>query len=618
MGLLGILLGFGLLVWLSYRGWSVLVLAPAAAVIAAVGAGEPLLAHWTRTFMGAAGGFVARFFPLFLLGALFGKLMDDSGSSTAIARFMTDTLGERRAVLAVVLAGALVTYGGLGVFAAFFMLAPMAQALFRAADVPNRLMPAAITLGAATFTMSALPGTPSVRNAVPRPYFGTTPFAAPGLGVVAALITLGFGLWWLARAQAAARRAGEGYGDAHVAPDAAADDLLVRERATVAYAFDPAEIHHGRQSHALPGAGVAALPLLMVILVNLAMSQLVLPRLDTTFLADDRWGATPLDSVSGVWSVIVALAAAIATIVVLNRRRLPALRDTVDAGANASALPVVSVASLVGYGAVVAAMPAFAVMRDWVLSIAGGPFRGKLARLVDRLELAARPCVEVHVGRRQGNERHGKRVDDPGDEIERSRRRVRDEDEESAEERAGRERQYRAHPDQRSDPQPAAAHELAAPTKRMQGRAVLELHDLREQRPANDEPDGDRDEESGRRQRGPGAHGDAEGGEEGADSRQRDPVGPDRPDRAARVDLDESARGRGLDQAQSKQRQGRPDHDEDEDQRARRLPFGLDAEQPESAEEELLEQRRHEGDRDQEQADAEEERRTIHVHTGGG
>lgn len=95
------LLGFGVLVALSYRGWSVLVLAPAAALIAAFAAGEPLLAHWTRTFMGAAGGFLAQFFPLFLLGALFGKLMDDSGSTAAIARFMTDTLGERRAVLAV-------------------------------------------------------------------------------------------------------------------------------------------------------------------------------------------------------------------------------------------------------------------------------------------------------------------------------------------------------------------------------------------------------------------------------------------------------------------------------------------------------------------------------------
>lgn len=373
MGLLGILLGLGALVWLSFRGWSVLVLAPLAGLIAAFAAGEPLLAHWTQTFMGSAAGFLASFFPLFLLGALFGKLMEDSGSVGAIAQFMTEKLGAKRAILAVVLAGALVTYGGVSLFVAFFVLGPMAQALFRAADIPNRLMPAAIALGTSTFTMTALPGTPAIQNAIPMPFFGTTPFAAPGLGVIAAAIMLGFGLWWLARAEAAARRKGEGYGTAAVAADAAADDPLVRERATTASSFDPAEAHRGRKSDASPGVLVAMLPLVVVVLVNLAMSLAVLPRLDTSFLAEPRWGGVPLSSVSGVWSVVVALASAIVVLVVLNRGRLSGLRATVDAGANASVLPVLSVASLVGFGAVVAAMPAFEVVRDWVLSIGGGP-----------------------------------------------------------------------------------------------------------------------------------------------------------------------------------------------------------------------------------------------------
>jgi H+/gluconate symporter-like permease len=147
MGLLGILLGLGLLIWLAFRGWSILLLAPAAALLAAAAAGEPLLAHWTQTFMGSAAGFLAQFFPLFLLGALFGKLMEDSGSVAAIASLMTERLGPRRAVLAVVLAGALVTYGGVSLFVALFVLAPMAQALFRTAAIPHRLMPAAIALG---------------------------------------------------------------------------------------------------------------------------------------------------------------------------------------------------------------------------------------------------------------------------------------------------------------------------------------------------------------------------------------------------------------------------------------------------------------------------------------
>jgi H+/gluconate symporter-like permease len=373
MGLAGILVGLALLIWLAYRGWSVLVLAPAAALLAAAASREPLLASWTQTFMGSAAQFLAQFFPIFLLGALFGKLMEDSGSVEAIARFMTEKLGTRRASLAVVLAGALVTYGGVSLFVAFFVLAPMALAMFQAADIPRRLMPAAIALGTSTFTMSALPGSPAIQNAIPMPFFGTTPFAAPGLGIVAAAIMLGFGLWWLAHAEAAARKAGEGFGGNAAIPAGAAGDELVRERATVAQAFDPAEIAHGQHSLGSPPVTIAALPLLVVIVVNLLMSFLVLPRLDASFLSEERWGKTNLSAVGGVWAVIVALAAAIAMLLLINRQRLPELRKSIDAGANASVLPAFSVASLVGFGAAVAALPAFSLVRDWVLSIGGGP-----------------------------------------------------------------------------------------------------------------------------------------------------------------------------------------------------------------------------------------------------
>ncbi len=376
MGMFGILLGLGLLVWLAYRGWSVLGLAPVAALIAAAFAGEPLLANWTQTFMMSAADFIASFFPLFLLGALFGKLMDDSGSVTAIANFMTHKLGPNRSVLAVVLAGALVTYGGVSLFVAVFVLAPMGQALFRAANIPNRLLPAAVMLGTATFTMSALPGSPAIQNAIPMPFFGTTPFAAPGLGFIAAAIMLGFGLWWLTRAEKLARKAGEGFSGPIDSAVAAAHNPVVRERASVAREFDPAEIEHGKRSAELPGIFVALLPLIVVIAVNLTMSLVVLPRLDTSYLALPRWGETSLASVGGVWSVIVALSAAIVVLYVFNRSRFPTLRETVDAGLNAAALPVIGVASLVGFGAVVASMPAFQVVSDWVLGIEGGPLVG--------------------------------------------------------------------------------------------------------------------------------------------------------------------------------------------------------------------------------------------------
>ena len=374
MGLVGILVALGLLIWLSFRGWSVLLLAPAVAIVAAAFAGEPLLAHWTQTFMGSAAQFVAQFFPIFLLGALFGKLMDDSGSVRAIAHFMSGKLGQRRAILAVVLAGALVTYGGVSLFVAFFVLAPMARELFRAANIPHRLMPAAIALGTSTFTMSAMPGTPAIQNTIPMPFFGTTPFAAPGLGIIASAIMFAFGLWWLKRAEASAHKSGEGYGeDAEFGAGVASDDQFIRERATSSHEFDPAEIGHGKRSDVPTPIGIAIIPLVVVMGVNLLMSLVILPRLDFAFLAEERWGGTSLAGVAGVWSVAVALAVATATVVLLNRARLTDLRASMDAGANASVLPIFSVASLVGFGAVVAALPAFALVRDWVLAISGGP-----------------------------------------------------------------------------------------------------------------------------------------------------------------------------------------------------------------------------------------------------
>lgn len=374
MGILGIALGLALLMILSFRGWSILLLAPAAAVIAALFAGEPLLAHWTQTFMGGAARFLAQFYPLFLLGALFGKLMDDSGSVSAITDFMMRRLGTQHALLAVVLAGALVTYGGVSLFVAFFVLAPMAQALFRAAAIPRRLMPATIMLGASTFTMSALPGTPSIQNAIPMPFFNTTPFAAPGIGIIASIIIFGFGLWWLNRASAAARRAGEPFGEGSPAKlDTLVKDQMLRERATNAREFDPAELNHGSHGTTLPPISRALLPILVVVIVNFLMSFVLLPRMDVSYLAQEKWGLTSLTEVGGVWAVVTALAAAILVVILINRKRLLNLRETMNAGANASILPALSVASLVGFGAVLAAMPTFVLIRDWVLNIGGGP-----------------------------------------------------------------------------------------------------------------------------------------------------------------------------------------------------------------------------------------------------
>ncbi|MBB5466920.1 H+/gluconate symporter-like permease [Paraburkholderia sp. CI2] len=376
LGLFGMLASLAVLIGFAYRGWTVLLLAPFAAMLAAAISGEPILAHWTQTFMLSTARFLAQFFPLFLLGALFGKLMEDSGSVKAIASYMTEKLGAHRAILAVVIGGALVTYGGVSLFVAFFVLAPMATALFQAANIPRRLMPAAIALGTSTFTMSALPGTPAIQNAIPMPFFGTTPFAAPGLGIIASIVMVVFGLWWLSLQQSRAKAANEGFDGLKAAvksTGAPASDNLVRERASVSQSFDPEEAKRGHVSESLPSFGVALTPLVLVVLTNFVMNVIVLPRIDADYLAEVRWGETSLAAVGGVWGVCVALTVAIVVLVLLNRHRLPALRETIDAGANASVLPVLSVGSLVGYGAVIAALPAFALVREWVLSIGGGP-----------------------------------------------------------------------------------------------------------------------------------------------------------------------------------------------------------------------------------------------------
>jgi H+/gluconate symporter-like permease len=356
--LLGILIALCLLIFLAFRGFTLLLAAPAAAIVAAAFSGEPLLAKLTLTFMRGTGGFIINFFPLFLLGGVFGKLMDDSAAALSIARGITERLGQTRAVMAVVLACAALTYGGVSLFVVAFAVFPVAAALFRQAEVPHRLIPPAIALGAFTFTMTALPGTPAIQNAIPMAYFGTTLFAAPVLGILASAIILCFGLWWLRVIETGARKAGEGYSSE---TQASTDEQFVRERAANADNFDHAELTHGHRGEELPPFALALAPILIVLAVNLIMSLLVLPGADTGFLAEPRFD-TSLSAVSAVWSVVTALAIASLALVLMLHRRLPALRKTLDAGANASVLPVLNTASLVGFGAVVAALPAFAVV----------------------------------------------------------------------------------------------------------------------------------------------------------------------------------------------------------------------------------------------------------------
>ena len=369
----GILLSLALLMFLAYRGISVLVLAPLMALLAVLFSPEaPLLASYTQVFMQALGGFVALFFPLFLLGAIFGKLMEDSGAARVIASRIVDWLGAGRAVLAIVLACAVLTYGGVSLFVVAFAVYPIAVELFRAVDLPKRLIPGTIALGAFTFTMTALPGTPAIQNAIPMPYFGTTPFASPGLGMIGGAVMLVLGMAWLLRRARLAAVAGEGYG-------AASDGTPRLARSVRPHAqgegYDVAEL--GPPAEAvpagpLPGFAVAIAPIVAVVALNWLFSAQILPRLDSSYLASPLYGATRLETVRGTWAIIAALSLSNLLLIGLARRSLPALKASLDAGASAAVLPIFNTASQVGYGAVVASLAGFALIRDAVLGIAPG------------------------------------------------------------------------------------------------------------------------------------------------------------------------------------------------------------------------------------------------------
>ncbi|MGZ2259086.1 GntP family permease [Roseobacter sp. A03A-229] len=351
LSLLTLLLPLGLLIYAVYRGWPVLLAAPVMALLAALLASDPLFATLTQRFMPATGGFVVSFLPLFLLGAVFGKVMEASGAALALARAIVGGLGPGQAIPAVVLSCAALTYGGISLFVVAFAVYPLAVALFRASGVPHRLIPAAIALGAFTFTMSALPGSPAIQNAIPMPYFGTTAFAAPGLGVIAGLIMAGGGLLYLAVLARAAR-----------SPDGAVG----------------ASVGLPREAD-LPSVWLALLPILAVFVANWVLAEVVLPRLDLSYLADPAWGGVAPSRVIGVWALIGALTCAILLLLALSWRRLNNARQVLAEGAQAALLPLFNTAALVGFGAVVAALPAFAAVNALTAEIAGGPLIGLAA-----------------------------------------------------------------------------------------------------------------------------------------------------------------------------------------------------------------------------------------------
>ena len=189
------LLALGLLMFAAYRGYSVILFAPICALLAVlcIDPGN-VLPFFSGVFMEKMVGFIKYYFPVFLLGAIFGKVVEMSGIAESIAKTIVRLLGAKQAMLTIVLLGAILTYSGVSLFVAVFAIYPFAAQMFRQANIPKRLIPGTIALGAFTFTMDALPGTPQIQNVIPISFFGTDIYAAPILGIIGAIIVLTAGL----------------------------------------------------------------------------------------------------------------------------------------------------------------------------------------------------------------------------------------------------------------------------------------------------------------------------------------------------------------------------------------------------------------------------------------
>ncbi|SDF81870.1 GntP family permease [Sporolituus thermophilus] len=350
MEVIGIILSLFLLMFFAYRGFSVILFAPVFALLAATMSGLPLMPAYTELFMGKAVTYIKSFFPVFMLGAVFGKVMEDTGLAKSVAHAIIKGLGKERAILAVVLSGAVLTYGGVSLFVVVFAVYPFAAALFREADIPKRLIPGSIALGAFTFTMDSFPGTPQIQNIIPTNFFGTNIYAAPISGLLGGTAIFILGMMWLERRRKAAQAAGEGYGNHTVNEPEQRDDMN------------------------LPAWYVAVLPLLTVLVVNFIMTRVF--TWDPSLLAPFQAMKLPLvapavKNVISIWSLIIALVCGILLAIVLGVNRLPqgGLAKALNAGAIGSLLAIMNTASEVGYGNVIASLPGFKSISSALMSI---------------------------------------------------------------------------------------------------------------------------------------------------------------------------------------------------------------------------------------------------------
>jgi H+/gluconate symporter-like permease len=345
------LLALGFLMLVAYRGYSVILFAPVAALGAVLltmpGA---VLPAYSALFMENMATFVRNYFPVFMLGALFGKMIEISGFAKALAAGITRIAGPHRAMLGIVIICALMVYGGVSVFVVGFAVYPFAAELFREAGIPKRLIPATMSLGTFTFAMDALPGSPQIQNIIPTTFFGTTTMAAPILGPIGGLFIFGVGMAYLEWRRRAAALAGETYGTGHL--------------------NEPEHV----DPHALVSPFLAFTPLAVVAAANIILTEMIPKWYGATATLALTPAAKPLAiEVSrqvGVWAVEVALVFGIVTVAAFAwRRMMPTFVKGSHAALAGCLLASMNTASEFGFGAVMAALPGFAAIQTALSAI---------------------------------------------------------------------------------------------------------------------------------------------------------------------------------------------------------------------------------------------------------
>ncbi|STQ86229.1 GntP family permease [Helicobacter muridarum] len=318
---------FGLIVLMlfAYFGWSIIWVAPLAAGVVAFLSGLGLFDTYTGTYMNGLVGFAVKWFPVFMLGAIFGKLMEITQMATSISVLIGRILGEKRAILGVILSAAILTYGGVSLFVVVFAVYPLALSLFKRADIPRRLIPAAIALGAFTFTMAAMPGSPQIQNLIPMKYFDTTPMAAPIMGIVASLIMFLGGYFYLKYREGVLKSNGEHF------------DFDTK--------FQNAECNQVSQNAKTPNFIISLIPLIcVVVLLNVFKFE-----------------------------IINALLCGIGAILILSFNKYKEFIEAINQGASGSVVAIINTSAAVGFGSVVKSAQGFNSLTDLLLSIKGSP-----------------------------------------------------------------------------------------------------------------------------------------------------------------------------------------------------------------------------------------------------